>query len=79
MATPREFDRSNMTWKGPAPGIGDLPAFREGDETISCWQLTPEERDEIAEEGVVWLRVWGRHPPVAVEGISPWADARGGP
>lgn len=52
---------------------GPLPVHDAGEALVSCWQLTEEERAEVARTGVVWLWVFGRGtPPVAVEGRSPF-------
>ena len=72
MATPTTFPEANMTWKGPTADIGDLPAHRDGDLTISRWKLTDQEVEEVRETGTVWLHVWGVHPPVGITGESPF-------
>ena len=64
--------------RGILPGdggtaVGDLPAHidRGSGETVSCWRLSDEEMTEIQRTGVVWLSVWGLHPPVSVNGHYP--------
>lgn len=89
MALPTEFPEQNTVWKGyPAEGmpgeeVVDLPAYRSDLAeqrnrgpicSISCWKLTAEELAEIQEQGVVWLHVWGVHPPVRVDGHNPFAQ-----
>ena len=71
MAEPSKFPEANAEWVGEG-GIGSLPAFREGVENISRWELTEEELVEVASTGVVWLHVWGNHPAVCVAGESPF-------
>lgn len=75
MARPTAFPEATITWGGPGD-IADLPAWRD-DATglnISCWELSAEEIAEILATGVVWLEVWGHHPPVCVSGTSPFID-----
>ena len=82
---PVEFEQHNTLWRGwPADEekgieeVGDLHAFRIGNESWSCWALSEEEMDEVMSTGVVWLNVHGAHPPVFVGGISPFTPAAGG-
>lgn len=45
---------------------------------ISCWKLTAEELAEINRTGRVWLLVVGETmPPVALNGLRPFADESG--
>ncbi|MCY4431396.1 MAG: hypothetical protein OXC11_13525 [Rhodospirillales bacterium] len=77
-----DFPESNHVWKGgfDTPGgdtVGDLPTHCSRDEglvgsSISCWQLSEEELEEVQRTGKVWLWVWGQHPPVAVTGECPF-------
>lgn len=72
MAAPSHFKRANFVL-GPPPGYDDvvvpLPVLRtlEG-LSVSCWELTPEEKEEIARTGKVWVSVWSGlgHPPICV-------------
>lgn len=76
MGAPVQFPGANFIL-GPPPGCEELvvplPIRRDDDgvRLISCWDLSPEEKAEIARTGKVWLSVWGRHthPPVLVSGI----------
>jgi hypothetical protein len=34
---------------------GDLPAKTVGDQTLSCWQLDEQERQQVAKTGKVWV------------------------
>jgi len=74
MATPTTFEGQNHIWKGPTEDVDDLPSFYDPErhETISCWRLTDEEMNRVTETGVIWLHVWGGHPPVAVSGECPF-------
>lgn len=58
----------NVILKGE--GCDDLPTvYDEGTNTfISCWELTEEEKVEVAKTGKVFLGVVGTHPPVWVAG-----------
>ena len=45
MAEPTAFPQANMQWTGwegdgEKPDVGNLPSYRNGDESISCWRLT---------------------------------------
>ena len=73
MAEPIRFPQVNSQWYGEGD-IGALPVFRdvESGENISCWELTAEEQLEVLKTGKVWLRVWGNHPPVALDGEDPF-------
>ena len=77
MAEPIDFEQSNRSWYGYGD-TGDLPVYQEGDQSISCWQLTEDELKEISQTGMIWLRVWaGNHPAVYVGGENPWGEWRG--
>ena len=57
----------------PGGECGDLPVQQMPDGyNISCWKLTEEELAEVAKTGVVWLMVYGGHPPVCVVGEKPF-------
>ena len=73
MAEPIQFPQANSTWVGVGE-VEDLPSYRENVESISCWKLTEAELDEVKRTGVVWLHVWGGHPPVSLAGESPFED-----
>ena len=72
MATPVEFPEQNTVWRGSGD-VDELPAFldREKGETISRWRLNEKELAEVQKTGVVWLYVWGNHPPVLIVGQNP--------
>ena len=80
MADIKDFPEANFVWKGYAtpdgqPDVGNLPAHRPPlmpGVTISCWQLTEEEKAEVLRTGEIWLWVWGRMPPAAVGGSTPF-------
>ena len=80
MAKGVEFDQQNFVWKGnedQGGNVYDLPAHVEQDPSgntcsTTCWQLTPEEKEEVLRTGKVWLHVWGAHPPLCVNGSDPF-------
>ena len=79
MARPIDFPESNVVWKGyPAEGnrpeVEDLPVLREGNHSVSCWELTEEERAVVAETGLMYAIVLtAKHPPIALTPIKPFA------
>lgn len=64
--------RSNFTFKGPTPDVGDLPCRLEPTvayalECYSTWELSHEERIAIAEGANIELRILGVPiPPVSL-------------
>ena len=67
------FPEQNSTLNGGGD-VSDLPVFRDGNQVISCWALTPEELSEIMTTGCVYLCVLSptTHPPVKVTGEYPF-------
>jgi hypothetical protein len=55
---------------------GNLPVHFDGKDCISCWKLTPEELEEVAKTGVIWLYVMGGQPPVSITGIKPFEEVK---
>ena len=73
MATAIHFEGVNTLWKGweadeNKEKVLDLPVLRTDTQSVSKWQLTKEELEEINKTGVVWLNILGTHPPVLVTG-----------
>lgn len=84
MAEPANFKEANFTWKGwPAKGdepeVLDLPSWKGGDLTISCWRMSWAERLAVLFTGRAWLGVYGRQPPVWVSGRNPLVPAQNDP
>ncbi|MAE87233.1 MAG: hypothetical protein CMB80_31155 [Flammeovirgaceae bacterium] len=52
---PIKFDEMNGTAAEDQPEYTPLPMYRNNQQIISCWQLTPEELEKIAETGVIWM------------------------
>ena len=78
MAEPIEFPDQNTVWHGSGD-VDNLPTHldpRTG-QNASCWRLNEIELEEIARTGVVWLYVWGHHPPVFVTGRHPFEEVKG--
>jgi len=72
---PMKFDEANKVWTPPAelPDCGTLPAHVTKDGlSISCWHATFRERLRFLFTGRIWLWVWGRQPPVAVDVAFPF-------
>lgn len=66
MAQPVDFKGSNCKLRGNTENIGDLPVFRNGVCSVSCWRLSPDEMAEINRTGVAYLAVFfgSTQPPV---------------
>ena len=47
---------------------GSLPCHRDGNQIISKWKLSEEDKKQILENGVIWVSVLGREtqPPIAL-------------
>jgi hypothetical protein len=58
---PIEFIEQNKTLGKPESmtdeECGSLPVFSDGNQCISCWQLTDEEIEKIKETKCIWLGV----------------------
>ncbi len=78
MAKPTEFPEQNMVFTKPENMTDDecvsLPAYKDENQVISCWQLNEQELKAVTETGRVYLSVLagGNQPPVAVMGESPF-------
>lgn len=78
---------------GDNPNTGDLPiciardpdTLKHADPTnrpvhvVSCWQLTPEELDNINKTGVLYVAVMSNEhsrtqPPISIMGFNPFTD-----
>lgn len=71
MGTPIDFHGANVTLLPPAGDdtVAPLHAYRNGRTIVSCWQLSPEEIEEVIRSGgKVWLSIDGRltAPPAFV-------------
>lgn len=81
---PVKFEQANFDWgapQGQEENVGSMPAYKgtEGGTnwpvSISCWELSQEEMEEVKRTGKVWLRVYGpqRHPVVSIGTSDPWS------
>ena len=52
---PIEFEGQNVVYAKDQPQYEPLPAWRDKVQSISCWQLTPEELKEVKRTGVIWV------------------------
>lgn len=81
MAEPVRFREANTLWEGwPADDrrqeVGDLPAYTDGNLTISCWRMGFRERLRALFTGRIWLHLHGRQPPVYLSGDLPFLRSR---
>ena len=53
---PIEFPEQTMVWAKDQPPYLPLPAYVDGRETVSRWQLTWLERFRVLFSGRMWLR-----------------------
>ena len=81
MAQPIPFPESNKKL-APPRGVSDdaceyLHIFTNGEQCISCWQLSPEEQAEFQRNGGrLYLHVWSgpTQPPVCVSPKYPFVN-----
>lgn len=62
-----EFPEQNIVFAKDQPDYLPLPAYKHDDKegtTITCWELTEEEKAEIAKTGKVWLRTLTFNQPL---------------
>jgi hypothetical protein len=62
-----DFPEENITFTKPADmtdeECGSLPAYSDGTQVVSCWELTPEDLQRINETCRIWLGVCMPIPP----------------
>lgn len=87
MAQGIAFDEANTLLQAPTPEdaaagtVYGLHVHRYRDldgnpMTLSKWELTPEEIEEVQRTGVIWFNCWGAtHPPVLLTGHDPFVRA----
>tara|TARA_R110000796_G_scaffold17656_1_gene54180 strand:+ start:8975 stop:9379 length:405 start_codon:yes stop_codon:yes gene_type:complete len=79
MAIPQDFKEADQDllkpegWEDEECATLPTKAILKGGRhcNISCWELTEEEKIEVATTGMVWLMVVGGHPPLVVMGEKP--------
>lgn len=64
MASPAPFRESNLILHGPDgpedPDVLTIEARRLEGCVVTCWQLSPEDIEEInASGGLIWVSMWG--------------------
>lgn len=70
---PVEFKEMNTVLNKPDNMTDDecqsLPCFRDGQQTISKWELDEAEKKHVAEKGYIWIRVLAgpTSPPILPE------------
>lgn len=53
---PVEFEGQNVVYAKDQPEYNPLPAYKDTDGTVTtCWELTPEELEEVKKSGKIWL------------------------
>ena len=77
---PIRFAESNIVMKKPEnmteEQCFDVHAFSNGEQVITCWQPTPEERTKIALGEPVWLCLIGpTMQPALVTADKPFVEA----
>jgi hypothetical protein len=74
---PTDFPQKTRVLQKP-PSMNDeecqpLAIHDTGEELVSRWEPTTEERQQLAAGAPIWLTIVGRgHPPVRLEVSSPW-------
>jgi len=64
---PIKFKQSNVTYAENQEEYQDLPAHHAGDiqgTVTSCWELTPEEIDQVKESGKIYLQLLTFNSPL---------------
>ncbi len=76
---PIKFPQANMTYAEDQEPFLPLPAYRNEQETISCWKLSPEEIATVSETGILWLRQMNFGAALQAQSPSvehPWPDKK---
>ena len=72
MSVPVDFEGSNFTYLGPTgEDCLDLPVFKHADGVIFCTRFTPEELQQIAESGCVWVQMKTHRVPMVLLSAAP--------
>lgn len=68
---PTKFKEQNFELGKPESMTDDecvpLPCFRDGQQVISKWELSEDEKAHVAEHGYIWIRVFSGNfsqPPI---------------
>lgn len=60
MASAVDFKGANLTLtaaKGDEDRVREMKAFFNGNTTVSCWELSPEELEEVSRTGKVFVSI----------------------
>jgi hypothetical protein len=75
---PINFNGSNKTLAAPAgrDDITPLHVYSDGRQCVSCWELTDEEKAEVARTGVIFVNILSgpTQPPMYI-GVGSLAKA----
>ena len=72
---PIKFKEQNKVYV--AEGCGDLPAYKDDREIISCWKGTFSERIKFLFTGIMWFSVQGKsQPPIWLDTAKPFEEAQ---
>jgi NTP pyrophosphatase (non-canonical NTP hydrolase) len=72
---PIKFAQTNLTLV--ADGCRDLPAFEDKEQGrfVTCWEMSPEEREEFLKTGRIYITIVGKgHPPILPTVVNPVID-----
>ena len=70
---PIKFEQANVKVAEKQDEYLTLPAHHSGDMegiVTSCWELTPEEIDQIKQSGKIYLQLWTFNNPLQPINIS---------
>lgn len=65
----KELQPSGKQYSGNVIGVQSLPIFSDGEQCVSCWQMTWRERLSALFFGRAWLAILSgsTQPPVVIE------------
>lgn len=70
---PIKFKGQNTTFI--ADGCGDLPAYKDDDQIISCWKGSIIDRVRYLLTGKIWFSVYGQsQPPIWLSTDDPFME-----
>lgn len=62
---PKQFSEVNVIYGADQPEYQLLPAHKtETREVTTCWELSPEEKKQVQETGVIWLSMLTFNQPL---------------
>ena len=70
---PIDFPEQNIIFRGTMENSCDMPAFRDENQVISCWDLTWRERLRLLLGKKIWLWIFAPVPPhTSIDTLSPF-------